>query len=261
MNEIRTGRWTRGIQTELNSGNLFDLAGGNIPAIWIQSLVDDATSCSLADAYKRLAHRTYRNVIPPIAKYGASVFEYPFERRAEYFAEARAADILMSSAMAGLPSPLRLFQDLLQRCCGLPSVPARDKRYGDYFAGIFRSIEEGTPIHIDFAPHESPGWEMISGVAAQLSANVYLNGTAEQGCLVLYDQPWMPDLEQCRFTDRFGYNEDAVRGASSEAIRPNVGSLVLFNSSYFHRVEPAWRQRLTYSFFFALQNDHVILWS
>jgi hypothetical protein len=261
MHDIRTGRWTRGIQTELTRPNLLDLAEGSIPAIWLCSFVDDAASRSVAGAYKRLAHGTYRNVTPRIAKFGASVFEHPFESRAAYFAEARAAETLLASAMADVPSPLGLFQDSLLGCCGLSSVLARDQCYGDYFAGIFRSIEEGTPIHIDFAPHESPGWEMISGVAAQLSANVYLDGTAEEGGLILYDRLWMPELERYRFAGRFGYHEDAVQASACEVIRPTLGSLVLFNSRFFHRVEAAWRQRLTYSFFFAPQNDDIILWS
>ncbi len=42
-------------------------------------------------------------------------------------------------------------------------------------------MDEGFPIHIDYAPHESPRWEVISTITSQLSANVYLDSTAEEG--------------------------------------------------------------------------------
>ena len=117
------------------------------------------------------------------------------------------------------------------------------------------------PVHIDFAPFESPGWEMISGVDAQLAANVYLDASPEQGDLVIYDKLWNPDDEQYRFEDRFGYSDAAVSEAPYEVLTPASGAIVLFNSRCFHRVVATGRRRLTFSFFLGFQDDEIILWS
>jgi carrier-protein-independent halogenase WelO5-like protein len=251
-----TGHWVRGVQTELTAGNLAELARGRIPAIYLRSFVDDTTADDIGRLYGGLVHGHYQDVVPRITKCGPTVFEHDFAGRSRYFAEARATEAVLPS----LP-PLAQFRERLSGC-GLRSRVARDRSFGDYFAGTLRSIEEGTPVHIDFAPHESPSWEMISFVEAQLSANVYLDAPPRPGDLVLFDKLWQPEDETFRFADRFGYDGAAVEGAAAEVITPARGAIVLFNSRFFHRVEAIWQRRLTYSFFFAFHDaDELIFWS
>jgi hypothetical protein len=256
-----TRKWNRGIQNELTRNNILDLALGNIPAIYIRSFINEATAASIRQVYSGLAHGYYKDVIPKIKKIGPTVFEHTFADRERYFAEARETGELFSSAMKDIGPPLRIFQRNLQEQCGWRSQVASDHVFGEYFAGTLRSIEEGTPVHIDFAPHESPGWEMIGFVESQLAANVYLDVTSEHGDLVIYDKFWTPDEERYRFKNRFGYDDATVRGKSCEVIKPTSGSMVLFNSRFFHRVEATWQRRLTYSFFCALHDGNVIHWS
>ena len=253
--------WARGVQDELTRGNLLDLAKGNISAISIQSFVDEATAGAIGQAYGGLMHGRYKDVVPPISKCGPTVFEHKFADRELYFMEARATNELFSSALKGILLPLRLFQRNLLEQCGWSSKLATDRVFGDYFAGTLRSIEEGTALHIDFAPYESPSWEMICSVDSQLSANVYIDSDLETGDLLIYDKAWTLEDERYRFKDRFGYDDAAVEARSRIAVKPALGAIVLFNSRFFHRVEATWHRRLTYSFFFAIYGDHIIMWS
>jgi len=261
MNERPRGSWDRGVQSELTRTNLVDLANGNIPAINIPCFIDEATADSVRQIYSGLVRGYYKNVVPPITKFGPAVFEYEFADRKDYFSQANATNKLLSSLMAGVLSPLLRFQQRLQEQCDLSSSLAIDQRFGRYFAGTLRSIEEGTPVHIDFAPHESASWEMISSVEAQLTANLYLDTPLEKGNLVIYEKSWVEDDERHRFENRFGYDDAVVEAAPFEVIKPMDRNFTLFNSRFFHRVEETWQRRLTYSFFFAFKEDHVIMWS
>ncbi|HLK57700.1 MAG TPA: hypothetical protein VKU00_14135 [Chthonomonadaceae bacterium] len=245
----------------MTRANLFDLASGQIPAICLYDFIDEPTVAAIRSAYSGLVHGYYKDVVPRIEKCGPTVFEHPFTDREHYFKEARETDRLFSAAMQDTVSPLHIFQQKMQEECGWSSTRASDSTFGNYFAGTLRSIEGGTPVHIDYAPYEAPSWEMISSVDAQLSANVYLDGTPGQGNLIIYDKPWILEDEQYRFKDRFGYDDAVVREAPCAVIPPVSGAVVLFNSRCFHRVEPTVTRRLTFSFFFAIQDNSLILWS
>lgn len=246
--------WTSGTQVGLTSERLTALAAGRIPAIIVPQFLDASTSSDIIALYEQLSPGYYRSVVPRIQKYGPAVYEHRFEERSQYFAEARDAEAML----ARLESPLVRFQNLLSRECALSSRLAHDDRFGNYFAGTFRSIEEGTPVHIDFAPHEAVSWEMISHVDVQLAANVYLDMPGE---LIIFQKRWQLEDERYRLIDRFGYQDAAVASARSETISPLQNSLVLFNSRFFHRVAATRQRRLTYSFFVGMHNDEVILWS
>jgi hypothetical protein len=254
-------QWSRGVQNELTRKNLDDLATGAIPAIYLYSFLGDYGSRAIRDVFSRCIPEFYKKVVPQILKYGPTVFEHDFNARQHYFARARTAEKLLSSIWPDAASPLDLFRDSLQECCSLPVGLARDGTFGAYFAGTLRSIEEGTPVHIDFAPHESPGWEMISSVEAQFAANVYLEAPGSAGNLVIYDRVWTPEHERYKLKGRFGYDDTVVCGTSFEVIAPAEGALVLFNSRFFHRVEETGGRRLTYSFFFGFHQANIIVWS
>jgi hypothetical protein len=256
--------WSRGVQDRLTRENLLDLADGGIPAICVDGFLEDAAAEAILQAYSRLVHDYYdyyRDVVPRIAKCGPTVFEHQFAARERYFAEAGATKEQFAAALDGMPSPLEILQFDLRDRCGLSSRLATDRAFGDYFAGTLRSIENGTPVHIDFAPFESPGWEMISSVDAQLAANVYLDPLPAQGALTIYRRLWSPEDERYRFGDRFGYEDAVVGGTPHEVIASGRKTLVLFNSRCFHRVGVTGRRRLTYSFFLAFQDDELIFWS
>ncbi|HEX8907478.1 MAG TPA: hypothetical protein VF771_21715 [Longimicrobiaceae bacterium] len=261
--ERPAGRWTRDVQHELTRANLLGLAAGDLPAIHLRRFIDQPAAAAIGRVYDGLVHGYYRDVVPRITKCGPTAFEHEFGARGAYFAEARATDEVFSAAMAGagVVSPLQVFDRELRERCGWSISRASDRAFGEYFAGTLRSMDAGTPVHIDFAPYEEPGWEMISSVDAQLAANVYLDATGEEGSLVIYDRLWAPEDERFRFGDRFGYDDAAVEGAPSVVITPATGDLVLFNSRFFHRVQAPGHRRLTYSFFFAFHDDHLIAWS
>jgi carrier-protein-independent halogenase WelO5-like protein len=261
--ERQAARWTRDVQYELTRDALQDLSSGNLPAIHLRRFIDQPAAAALGRVFDGLVHGYYRDVVPRITKCGPTAFEHRFDERGPYFAEARTTDEVFASAMAaeGVDSPLQVFDRELRERCGWSIGRASDHTFGEYFAGTLRSMDAGTPVHIDFAPFEEPDWEMISSVDAQLAANVYLDATGEEGSLVIYDHLWTPEDERFRFGDRFGYDDAVVEGEPSVVVTPGTGDLVLFNSRFFHRVQAPGHRRLTYSFFFALQDDHLIAWS
>ena len=254
-------RWRRGVQNEFTRTNLDDLAAGAIPAIYLTSFLDGPAVYAFREFFGRCAREFYKEVVPQIVKYGPSVFEHVFTARQHYFTQARVAENLVSSIWNNISSPLDHLRDCLVEDCGLVACHASDAAFGPYFAGTLRSIEEGTPVHIDFAPHESPGWEMISSVSAQLAANVYLEAPANPGNLVIYEKLWTLEDEWHRLDNRFGYDDAVVYGVPFEIITPVEGALVLFNSRFFHRVEATRSSRLTYSFFLGFHTGKIIFWS
>lgn len=148
-----------------------------------------------------------------------------------------------------------------------------------YHAGIYRSINQSTPIHCDWSPFDSKteDW-IINQIERQVVFNLYLSPIVE-GETIIYEQQWEEETLRLRDPATYGYFREAVEGKSSAMVRPGVGELVFFNTRNLHEVKATgwemhpqfgrWRRpRLTLSSFIGLlpagvfsERPSLILWS
>lgn len=107
-----------------------------------------------------------------------------------------------------------------------------------YFSGIFRAINESTPIHCDWSPYDSrtEDW-IINQVTKQAVFNLYLAPFAG-GRTEIHDVQWTPEALKFRDTESYGYSPTVVEGREKATIEPRVGDLYLFNTRNMHQVFP-----------------------
>ena len=107
-----------------------------------------------------------------------------------------------------------------------------------YFSGIFRCINESTPIHCDWSPYDSrtEDW-LVKNIAQQGVFNLYLS-PFKGGRTEIHDIQWTPEALQYRDPDTYGYAPELVSGRQRATIQPEVGDLCMFNSRNLHQVFP-----------------------
>lgn len=107
-----------------------------------------------------------------------------------------------------------------------------------YFSGIFRAINDSTPIHCDWSPYDSrtEDW-VINKVTRQVVFNLYLTPFSG-GSTEVHDLQWTPDALRFRDPDTYGYSPAVVQGCAKAILKPGVGDLYLFNSRNMHQVFP-----------------------
>lgn len=112
----------------------------------------------------------------------------------------------------------------------------------NYFSGIFRAINNSTPVHCDWSPYDSrtEDW-VINQITKQAVFNLYLAPSAG-GRTEIHDVQWTPDVLQFRDLESYGYEPTVVEGRATATIRPQVGDLCLFNTRNMHQVFPVERE-------------------
>jgi hypothetical protein len=147
-----------------------------------------------------------------------------------------------------------------------------DSNDEQYFAGIVRGINNGTPIHCDWAPYDTrtEPWA-ISRVTHQAVFNLCL-APMEGGGTLVHDVQWTPDALAYRDPDGYGYFEGLVEGRKKAPLQPQPGDLYFFNSRNMHQVfpvAPGWeRRRMAMASFFGVlppskegEKTKLVFWS
>ena len=111
-----------------------------------------------------------------------------------------------------------------------------------YFSGIFRVINDSTPIHCDWSPYDSrtEDW-VINQVTKQVVFNLYL-APFTQGRTEVHDVQWTPDALKFRDRQSYGYSPAILEGRDTAMIEPQVGDLYLFNTRNMHQVFPVGQE-------------------
>jgi hypothetical protein len=130
-----------------------------------------------------------------------------------------------------------------------------------YFSGIFRALNDTTPVHCDWSPYDSltEDW-IVNQVQCQIVFNLYL-APVKGGRTIVHDVQWTEDALKFRDPESYGYSRELVEGRQKAYIEPTPGSLCFFNSRNMHEVEKvngvpqlglSYRPRLTLSSFIGL---------
>lgn len=259
-NQIKSTLWERKQEYPLTAESLRKLIENRIPIIRIKDFAT-AEECEMLCVQSQLLNfNAYEDVTPKIEKVGITVFEYDRISKASYFQEVEKASKLRDSIFAASFNPLERIMEKFREC-GAKVRIASEAGYGSYYAGLIRKIENGTQLHIDFAPLEQSGWEVCT-VTAQLSWTLYLKlSDNNHGKTCIYDRRCTPEDEQYKL-DSYGYSDKVIADVDRICFQPYVGDVLLFNTSNFHYVEPMNGQRVAFnSMIGLLPNGEIIFWS
>jgi len=201
-----------------------------------------------------------------VKRVGISQSEYSFECSEEYFGKVKEAYALQEEvAEKEQYFPLEKLIQMIQEVHPYPvGIAKRDIDQFKYFCGLVRFVGGGTYPHFDFAPfHAGEMWE-IGRINAELSWNLFVTAPSG-GETIVYDCPWVPEMEKLRKGLNEPYPPSVVEGVDLIKSVPIRGDIVIFNSRNFHEVLPSNIKqdlRLTFSSFIGRNDDNsIILWS
>jgi len=232
-----------------------------IPYIRVANFTSVAACEELSSSVFDLSFGKYREVEPPIDRIGCTVFEYDAIGRRDYFADTKRAAEVQDELFSRTFNPLSMLMSLLSRSTGRRTTIARNGDGQSYYAGLVRRIEQGTLLHVDYAPAEQNGWE-ICDIKHQLSWNLYLKvGSIGSGQTTVYQRQWKP--EDNRYKERrYGFDHEVIAGSEHAIFQPVVGEVVLFNTRNYHMVDPSRGIRITVtSAIGETPRGDLILWS
>lgn len=243
---------------------VFDkLFSGQIAGICIPGFLNRKECADLSQRAEELEFKDYLNVTPRIGRVGITVFEYDNLGKPSYFGAVQQANRRIAQIANGICNPLERVMDWLKTMSPRAQVSiAHEQGFGPYFAGLFRRIEEGTLIHVDFAPAEHPTWG-VAQVTAQLAFNVYIKcPDAEPGVVHIWEKQWEALDEIQRVRGTYGYLPNIVEKIPSAAIVPQPGMLMVINTRNFHQVSAAAGMRIAISAAIGrMPNDNIVVWS
>lgn len=259
--QIKSKVWENKQEHPLTKDSLKMLWENHIPLIRLKDFATPQECESLVAQAQLFNFDSYQNVYPKIERIGITVFEYNRISKAAYFQAVEQATKLRDCIMAASFNPLERLMEKIRDCTGATVRIASEPLYGSYYAGLIRKIEQGTQLHIDYAPLEQSEWE-VGTVIYQLSWNLYLRCSPNNhGKTRIYDRQWQPGHDQYKL-DSYGYSDTVIADADMTTFQPHVGDVFIFNTRNFHIVEPMVGQRITFtSAIGLLPNGEIIFWS
>ncbi|HEX2327668.1 MAG TPA: hypothetical protein VHN74_03010 [Candidatus Angelobacter sp.] len=255
--------WNDTLNLPASSETLNMLLSGTIAGLCVPQFLTLAECSALADNAREYEFNRYLNVVPRIDKVGITVFEFDQIGKSKYFEGVDAANRSISRITNGICSPLQRVLDWLSALAPHCTVGvANEPGYGAYFAGLLRRIEEGTLVHVDFAPMEQPGWS-VAQVCSQLTFNLYLETPdRDPGVVCVWQKQLQPEHQIYKLGGSYGYDPAVVADAACATITPQTGMLMVINTRNFHQVSPAAGYRLAFSAAVGqLPNKDLVLWS
>lgn len=247
---------------ELNEDSWRRLVRNEIPAVVIRDFATPEECRRLLQYSEAIGFALYERVQPPIDRIGTTVFEHSGSSVSTYFAKAERARAIRDEIFAQSFSPLERLMGRLRKAVGTPVSVAADPTHGSYYAGLIRRIENGTLLHIDYAPAEQSDW-WVAQVEAQLAWNLYLElDPVDPGMTRVYNRAWVPADEEFKIPDSYGYERAVVEGVEPFVLQPTVGDVYVFNTRNFHEVAPSKGRRTTVtSAIGALPDGKIVFWS
>ncbi|KAG9230478.1 hypothetical protein BJ875DRAFT_408816 [Amylocarpus encephaloides] len=294
MSTDYVSQWKDIMETSLTRQSFLEILDGKIPYILESQFLHRDVAKKLEDVLAPQLIPYLHATGPTLLKVGVAQFEFqalseadvqnrPDNAKERYFIEVQKNKHLHDHITT--ISGQNVWQTVVDKLRSLfPEwdVVVADEGPGkEYFSGIFRSINDSTPIHCDWSPYDSrtEDW-VINQVTKQAVFNLYLAPFAG-GRTEIHDVQWTPDALKFRDTESYGYSSAIVEGRETATIEPKVGDLCLFNTRNMHQVFPVEKEedpnmeglingkraRLTLSSFIGLlpqregEKPRLILWS
>jgi hypothetical protein len=255
--------WEGSTRLPVTSATLDMLFAGELAALCVPDFLTPEECAGLSKRVEECEFKDYLNVVPRIKKIGITVFEFDGIGKKHYFEEVESANHSIMRITADICSPLQRAIDWLANLSPNRKINiAHEPGLGLYFAGLARRIEEGTLIHVDFAPMEQPTWA-VAQVQNQLAFNIYLDiSRVSPGVVRIWQKHWQLEDQRFKIFDSYGYAAEVVGGIPSVTVTPRAGMMVLINTRNFHQVSETYGRRLTFSASVGqLSDKNLVVWS
>lgn len=255
--------WKNTLDVPATPATLDMLLAGKIAGLCVPEFLTVEECASLKKMCEECEFEDYLNVVPRIEKIGITVFEFDGIGKQEYFDAVEHANSRVARITNGICCPLERVIHWLSSLCPNQRVHvAHEPGFGPYFAGLFRRIEQGTLIHVDFAPVEHPGWA-VAQVCSQLTFNIYLDAPkVHPGIVHVWQKQVTPEDQRFKMPGSYGYQPQVVEDVPLATITPRVGMLMVINTRNFHQVLTSEGSRLAVSSAIGqLPNKSLVLWS
>jgi hypothetical protein len=253
--------WAGMESSHLSRNTLFDLFNNFIPFIRVAhfAAVDECEAVVREACLNGFS--PYSGVEPRIIRIGCTVFEYDSISKDSYFRDALTAKAVQERIFGASCNLVARMIKFIADQTGLTVGVAQDREGRFYYAGLIRRIEDGTLLHIDYAPAEQTDWS-VCDVVAQLSWNVYLRiSNRDDGHTHVFKRQWTSD-DMAHREGSYGFKQSIVEGSAKATFKPQVGELILFNTKNYHRVDSTKGERVTVTSALGLMpNGQLVLWS
>lgn len=262
---IPASTWTAHGEHALTRENLQLLLDNRIPVIRIPGFASPQECVSFTEA-ARSGNIKYYSVAKRIGYIGMAQYEYRWDRpKEDFFAAVPGANRDLNQVLARSSfDPLQRLIDSLQAVWPHPVKVAREE-LGPYYAGIVRFAGEGVDLHVDWAPVNSPLYD-IGHIDGQLGWNFFAEELAEGGDTTVHNAPWDPDVSSGEIPKSYGLDSALVEGAPRAVYKATAGDVVLFNTRNPHEIsggtpKPGGSRISIGSFVGRMPEGELVLWS
>ena len=257
-------RWRSAAEAPLTAENLHALLDDEIPAIRIPGFASPAECAAFAQVVSD-ADLSYYSVRRRIGYIGLAQYEYRWDRpKSDYFRDAAAVEARRDAVQARAFDAVGRLIDRLA-AVSPAGVGIAEEAGGRYYAGIIRHASEGVDLHADWAPVNSPAYD-IAAIDAQLGWNFYAQELVEGGETTIHHAPWTPAHAPGEIPQSYGLPPETVAGAERFTFRAVAGDVVIFNTRNPHeiaggRAAPGHDRISIGSFIGRLPSGRLVLWS
>lgn len=258
------GTWRSFEEAELSAESLRALLDNEIPAIRIRNFATPAECAAFAKAVEE-ADLSYYSVARRIGYIGLAQYEYRWNRpKSDYFQDVPPVEAKRDAVQAKSFDAVRRLIELL-RTCNDAGVDIAQEEGGRYYAGIIRHASQGVDLHADYAPINSPTYD-IAQIDAQLGWNFYAQELLEGGDTTIHNAPWDPPRQPGEIPQSYNLPREVVAGARSFTFRAAAGDVVLFNTRNPHEIgggrSAPGNERISIgSFIGRMPSGKLVLWA
>lgn len=257
--------WKKMEEAPLTRDSLRAVLNNEIPAIRIPDFASISECDAFSAAVENVGYKFY-SVARKIGYIGLAQYEYRWDRpKTDYFRDAELAYEQQNALIRQSFDAVQRLIDVLVPHAEANVKIANETGLGRYYAGIARVAGEGVDLHVDWAPLNSPAYD-ISRIDAQLGWNFYAQELVSGGETIVYNAPWNPDCAPGEIPKSYGLDYAIVEGAPRFTFTPNKGDVVIFNTRNPHEIAGGvggpGRNRISIgSFIGRMPNDDLVLWS
>ncbi|MBM3504251.1 MAG: hypothetical protein FJX65_10290 [Alphaproteobacteria bacterium] len=255
-------RWQRREELPFTKENFAALLDNEIPALRIRGFASQAECKQFIGAMDGANMQYYR--LAPVGYIGTAQVEYRWGKsKADYFEACARAWKDWHYVVDRSWNPLERMMKMVADLTGKPTRVA-DEPEGRCFAGIIRKASKGTGRHVDYAPMNTPGWN-IARIDQQLGWNLFFEAPLVGGETTIWNKPWNVKAEAGKEPPMsYGLGNDAISGAESWTYKAVDGDVVIFNTRNPHEISGGkdGRERLQIGSFIGRMPDRsFVFWS
>ena len=231
-------RWRSKDEAPLTAESLRAVCDNEIPVVRIRNFCTAAECAAFIDAMQYAEMKTYS--LAPVGYIGTAQVEYRWgHQKADYFVAAEQAWEQWHKVVDRSWNPLERLMDRLRAATQKPVGIAAEPGHGRLFAGIIRKATKGVARHVDWAPVNTPDYD-IRRINAQLGWNVFFGAAKAGGETTVWNKPWQVDLKPGEAPPMsYGLDDSVVGAAEFTRYAPAAGEVVIFNSRNPHAVAPS----------------------